>query len=89
MPRRHGRAGRFPSVVAIVVSNDPDPRRIVTMIRAGAADYIVRDAEDGYLRQIDERLQELATAGAAEPPRAIALRFSKLVHSLYHDVKNP
>jgi signal transduction histidine kinase len=83
------RAGRFPSVVAIAVSSDPDPRRIVAMIRAGAGDYIVRNADGSHFSDLDERLQELAGAGTPNTPRAIALRFNKLVHQLYHDVKNP
>lgn len=83
------RACRYANVTSIVVSNDPDPKRIVAFMRSGAADYIVRDGEGEYLRDLEARLEELASAGPPNTPRAVAARFGQLAHAVYHDAKNP
>jgi DNA-binding response OmpR family regulator len=83
------RAATHPHITPIVVSGDSDPKRIVAAMRAGAADYLVRDEDGNYLRTLDARLRELMSAGPPNTPRAVALGFSQLAHILYHDARNP
>jgi DNA-binding response OmpR family regulator len=83
------RAGTRPNITFIVVSSESDPKRIVAAMRAGAADYLVRDEDGNYLRTLDARLRELMSAGPPNTPRAMALRLSQLAHTVYHDARNP
>jgi signal transduction histidine kinase len=83
------RAATRPDMTSIVVSSDSDPKRIVAAMRAGAADYLVRDENGSYLRTLDARLGELMSAGPPNTPRAMALRLSQLAHTVYHDARNP
>jgi signal transduction histidine kinase len=81
--------GTRPNITPIVISSDSDPKRVVAAMRAGAADYLIRDDDGHYLRELDTRLRELMRAGPPNTPRAMAIRLSQLAHALYHDARNP
>jgi len=83
------RVSRQRNAVAVTVSSDASPERIVAAMRAGAADYILRDTEGKYLRDLADRLQELLQADSPHTAGAVAAQFNRLAHRLYHDVRNP
>jgi signal transduction histidine kinase len=82
-------AGTRPNITPIVVSSDSDPKRVVAAMRAGAADYLIRDKDGNFLRGLDTRLRELMAASPPNTPRAMAIRLSQLAHAVYHDARNP
>jgi signal transduction histidine kinase len=77
------------NVMPVVISRDVSPEHVVNAIRAGAVDYLVRDAKGDYLNEIASKFEALLRAGPPHSPKTVAARFAQLLHTLHHDVKNP
>jgi signal transduction histidine kinase len=89
LPTIIGHVAAVVGSLPVVVGPAADLSRVVAVVQAGAVDYLREDPEQTWVAAVERIVREAPVRAMRRNPAALGGRFSELMHTLQHDVKNP